>query len=95
MGFDTRVGRRLIANKYTVVESLPAATIDMHEPNELPFALDVTSAVNIEIKHPRIAVIVLMEKSARRRNGKTWYHIINHSSQKYTIETRKRVVSVL
>jgi hypothetical protein len=27
---DTRVGRRLIAVKYTVVESLPAAAIEMH-----------------------------------------------------------------
>ena len=86
---DTRVGRRLIAVKYTVVESLPAAAIDMHEPNEVLFALDVTSAVNvnIEFKHPRIVVTVQLEKSARRRNGKTWYHIINHSNHKYTTET--------
>ena len=27
------------------------------------------------------------EKSARRRNGKTGYHIINHSNHKYTTET--------
>ena len=27
---DTRVGRRLIAVKYTVFESLPAAAIEMH-----------------------------------------------------------------
>ena len=86
---DTRVGRRLVAVKYTVVESLPAAAIDMHEPNEVLFALDVTSAVNmnIEFKHPRIVVTVPPEKSARRRNGKTWYHIINHSNHKYTTET--------
>ena len=86
---DTRVGRRLVAVKYTVVESLPAAAIDMHEPNEVLFALDVTSAVNmnIEFKHPRIVVTVPPEKSARRRNGRTWYHIINHSNHKYTTET--------
>ena len=53
------------------------------------FALDVTSAVNmnIEFKHPRIIVTVPPKKSARRRNGKTWYHIINHSNQWYTTET--------
>ena len=70
---DTRVGRRLIAVKYTVVESLPAAAIDMYESNEVLFALDVTSTVNmnIEFKHARIVVIVPPEKSARRQNGKT------------------------
>ena len=73
----------------TVVESLPAAAIDMHEPNEVLFALDVTSAVNmnIEFMHPRIVVTVPPEKSARRRNGRTWYHIINHSNDKYTTDT--------
>ena len=86
---DTRVARRLIAVKYTVVESLPAAAIDMHEATEELFALDVTSAVNmnIEFKHPRIVVTVPPEKSARRRSCKTWYHIINHSNHKYTTET--------
>ena len=86
---DTRVGRGLIAVKYTVVESSPTAVIDMHEPNEVLFALDVTPAVNmnIEFKHPRIVVAVPPEKSARRRNGNTLYHIINHSNHKYTTET--------
>ena len=61
----------------------------MHEPNEVHSALDVTSAVNmnIEFKHPHIVVTVPPEKAARRRNGKMWYHIINHSNQKYTTET--------
>ena len=86
---DTRMGRRLTAVKYTVVESLPAAAIDMHEPNEVLFALDFTSAVNMntEFKHPRIVVTVPPEKSARRRNGKSWYHIINHPNHMYTTET--------
>ena len=72
-----------------MVESLLAAAIDMHEPNEALFALDVTFAVNmnIEFKHPRIVVTVPPEKSARRRNGKTWYHIINPSNNKCTTET--------
>ena len=71
------------------VESLSAAAIDIHEPNEVLFALDVTFAenMNIEFKHPRIVVIVPPEKSARRQNGKTWYHIVNHSNQRYTTET--------
>ena len=88
---DTRVGRRLVAVKYTVVESLPSATVDMHEPNEVLFALDVTSAVNmsIEFKHPRIIVTVPSDKQARRRKAKTWYHIINFSNIKYTTETSK------
>ena len=88
---DTRVGRRLIAVKYTVVESLPSAAADMHDPNEILFALDVTSAVNmnIEFKHPRIVVTVPPDKHARRRKAKMWYHIINHANQKYTTETSK------
>ena len=96
---DTRVGRRLIAVKYTVVESLPcwpAAAIDMHEPNDVLFALDITSPVNmnIDFKHPRIVVTVPSEKSAQRRNGKTWYHIINHSNQRHKTETSALVDSI-
>ena len=91
VNLDTRVGRRLIAVKYTVVESLPSAAADMHDPNEILFALDVTSAVNmnIEFKHPRIVVTVPPDKHARRRKAKMWYHIINHANQKYTTETSK------
>ena len=65
---DTRVGRRLTSVKCTVVESIPAAAIDMHEHNEVLRALDVTSAVNMNIKfkHPRIVVTVPLEKSDRR-----------------------------
>ena len=61
----------------------------MHEPNEVFFSLDVMSAVsmNIAFKHPRNVVTVPPERSERRRNGKTWYHIINHSNQKYATET--------
>ena len=77
-----------MAVKHTAVESLQPAAIDMHESNEVLFALDATSTVNmnIDFKDLRIVVSVRPEKSARRRNG-TWYHIINHSDQKYTTET--------
>ena len=90
---DARVARRLTAIKYTAVESLPPAAIDMRGPNEVLFALHVTSAVNMNIerkfmfKHPCIVVTVPPDKLKLAR-GETSNLISHHRSLRSQIHGR-------
>lgn len=85
---NTRVGRRVISVKFTVVDSLPAAT-GSYQPNEALFALDVISAVDMSItfKHPRIVVYVPPLRSGRRKKDKPYFHIIHAGHSKFTSES--------
>ena len=86
---ETRVGRHLIPVKFTVVDALPSAAADTFMPNDALFALDVITAVdmNISFKKPRIVITVPPPKSAKRNRSRTWYHVVHISHSKFTTET--------
>ena len=84
----TRVGRQIIPVRYTVVHALPTAAVDA-SPNDALFALDVVTAVDMQInfKKPRIVVSIPPQKSGRRRKGRTWYHVVHVDHGKITTES--------
>ena len=85
---DTRVGRHTVSVRFTVVESLPSALRNSHQPNEALFALDVIAAVDMQItvKKPRIVVTIPPPKIKGRWRGKPWLQVIHLRHLGYTSE---------
>ena len=86
---DTRVGRHNIQVRFTVVESLPSAAADTHQPNEVLLALDVITAVDMDIKvrRPRIIISIPDPKKQGRRKHKDWLHVVHLEHMNYTTES--------
>ena len=87
---ESRVGRHIINVKYTVVESLPTAATEL-EPNEVLFALDVISAVGMQLSFHKQHILITIPAPAvhttKRRKGTPWFAAIHLHHNKHTTES--------